>query len=48
MKIAAFFKLQGNTYPTVAEALAAARKNADVDDMIFIGGSTFIVAEAIP
>jgi len=48
MKIAAFFKLQGNTYPTVAEALAAARKNADADDMIFVGGSTFIVAEAIP
>ncbi len=47
-KIAAFFKLQGNTYPSVAEALAAARKNADVDDMIFVGGSTFIVAEAIP
>ena len=48
MKIAAFFKLKGNTYPSVAEALAAARKNAEADDMIFIGGSTFIVAEAIP
>ena len=48
MKIAAFFDLQGKTYPTVAEALAAARKNAGADDMIFIGGSTFIVAEAIP
>ena len=47
-KIAAFFKLQGSTYPSVAFALAAARKNADPDDMIFIGGSTFIVAEAIP
>ena len=48
MKIAAFFKLQGNTYPTVAEALVAARQNEDTDDMIFVGGSTFIVAEAIP
>jgi len=48
MKIAAFFKLQGNTYPSVGEALAAARKNAGADDMIFVGGSTFIVAEAIP
>jgi len=48
MKIATFFKLQGNTYPSVALALAAARQNADPDDMIFIGGSTFIVAEAIP
>jgi len=48
MKIAAFFELRGNTYHSVAEALAAARKNAGADDMIFIGGSTFIVAEAIP
>jgi dihydrofolate synthase/folylpolyglutamate synthase len=47
-KMAAFFKLKGNTYPTVAEALATARKNALPDDLIFIGGSTFIVAEAIP
>jgi len=47
-KIAAFFKLQGSTYTSVALALAAARKNADPDDMIFVGGSTFIVAEAIP
>ncbi len=48
MKMAAFFNLQGASYPTVAEALATARKNADPDDLIFIGGSTFIVAEAIP
>jgi dihydrofolate synthase / folylpolyglutamate synthase len=48
MKIAAYFDLQGNTYPTVAEAMTAARHDADVDDLIFVGGSTFIVAEAIP
>lgn len=48
MKMAAYFKLKGNTYPTVAEALAAARLKALPDDLIFIGGSTFIVAEAIP
>jgi len=47
MKMAGFFKLAGKTYPTVAEALAAARKNALPEDLIFIGGSTFIVAEAI-
>jgi len=47
MKIAAFFNLKGSSYPSVAEALTTARKNADVDDLIFIGGSTFIVAEAI-
>jgi len=48
MKMAAYFQLQGITYPSVYEALSAARKNADPEDMIFIGGSTFVVAEAIP
>ena len=47
MKIAAFFNLSGASYPTVAIAVAAARQNADPKDLIFIGGSTFIVAEAI-
>ena len=48
MKMAAFFNLQGSSFPTVPEALAAARQNADKDDLIFIGGSTFVVAEVIP
>ena len=48
MKMAAYFQLQGIAYPSVSEALSAARKNADPEDMIFIGGSTFVVAEAIP
>ena len=39
--------LQGDTYQTVAEAYAAARTNAAPDDMIYIGGSTFVVAEVI-
>lgn len=39
--------LQGNNYPTVAKALEAARANAGADDMIYIGGSTFVVAEVI-
>lgn len=39
--------LRGNTYPTVAEAYAAARHVATPDDMIYIGGSTFVVAEVI-
>ena len=39
--------LQGNSYPTVAKALEAARANAGADDMIYIGGSTFVVAEVI-
>lgn len=39
--------LQGNCYPTVAEAYEAARKAAAPQDMIYIGGSTFVVAEVI-
>lgn len=39
--------LQGASYPTVSEAYAAARRNAVPQDMIYIGGSTFVVAEVI-
>lgn len=39
--------LSGNCYPTVGEAYAAARSQASPDDMIYIGGSTFVVAEVI-
>lgn len=42
---AAFFGLQGEIVPNVNEALAFARKNAAADDLIFVGGSTFVVAE---
>ena len=38
----------GNAYNTVAEAVEAAIKNADKDDLVFIGGSNFVVGEAIP
>ena len=48
MKMAAFFSLHGKSFPSVAEAIGSAKLNADKDDLIFIGGSTFIVAEAIP
>jgi len=41
------FGLAGNSYPDVNNALKAARDAADESDMIFIGGSTFIVAEVI-
>lgn len=41
------FGLKGIAYPSVKEALQAARNNAKADDLIFIGGSTFVVAEAI-
>jgi dihydrofolate synthase/folylpolyglutamate synthase len=41
------FGLKGNTFPTVREALQAARDNSSNNDMIFIGGSTFVVAEVL-
>lgn len=44
---AANFKLNGSAYSSVEEAVNAAKKNAGNNDMIFIGGSTFVVAEAI-
>ena len=42
---AAKFKLMGNCYKSVNEAILAAKKNAGKEDLIFIGGSTFVVAE---
>ncbi len=44
---AAIYGLQGETAPTVAEAVARARELAAPEDMIFIGGSTYVVAEAL-
>ena len=46
--LAATYGLQGSTYSTVEEAINAAKDQADIDDVIFIGGSSFIVAEALP
>ncbi len=39
--------IHGQVYDTVAEALVAAELSATEDDTIFIGGSTFIVADAL-
>ena len=39
--------LRGNTYSSVNVALSAARKNANAKDLIFVGGSTFVVAEVL-
>jgi dihydrofolate synthase/folylpolyglutamate synthase len=44
---AAKFKLAGNTFSSVKSALKAAKKQAGNHDLIFIGGSTFVVAEII-
>lgn len=39
--------LRGTPYPSVSKALEAARRNAKPDDLIFVGGSTFVVAEIV-
>ena len=44
---AAKFGLNGAFYPTVQAAFHEAKKNAGNNDLIFIGGSTFVVAEII-
>jgi len=41
------YGLKGNSYHTVAEALDEANSNASENDLIYIGGSTFVVAEVI-
>ena len=41
------YGLKGESYADVRTALDCARKNAKPSDMIFIGGSTFVVAEVI-
>ncbi len=41
------FNLVGEIYPSVKAALEAAKKNAHTGDLIFVGGSTFVVAEVI-
>jgi dihydrofolate synthase/folylpolyglutamate synthase len=41
------FGLQGDSYDTVKQALQAAENNASSGDLIFVGGSTFVVAEVV-
>ncbi len=45
--LAAAQGLKGQSYSTVAQAKAAAIEAAAADDLIFIGGSNFVVAEAL-
>ena len=44
---ASAYGLEGRSYPSVFAALSDARLNAGSSDMIFVGGSTFIVAEVV-
>ena len=46
-EVAASLALDFEVVPTVAEAVAAAQKQLTDQDMLFIGGSTFVVAEAL-
>jgi dihydrofolate synthase / folylpolyglutamate synthase len=48
MEQASKFGLSGKTYPTVAAAFKAALNNAQSNDLVFVGGSTFVVAEVLP
>jgi len=41
------YGLDGETFPSVRDAVRAARRHAQQADLVFIGGSTFIVAEAL-
>ena len=41
------YGLKGNKYNTVELALKAAKENANKNDFIFIGGSSFVVADAL-
>ena len=44
-EVARNYDLKGDAFPTVAEAFTNAQKNASDKDLIFVGGSTFAVAE---
>ncbi|TXK74032.1 folylpolyglutamate synthase/dihydrofolate synthase family protein [Mesonia sp. HuA40] len=41
------FGLKGEVFTSVEEAFAAARKQSSFSDIIYVGGSTFVVAEII-
>ena len=45
--MASKYALHGETYMSVPSALEAAKKTAEPNDLIFIGGSTFTVAEIL-
>ena len=45
--VATSLSLDFEVAPTIAEALAKAQSQLSAEDMLFIGGSTFVVAEAL-
>jgi dihydrofolate synthase / folylpolyglutamate synthase len=46
-ELASGLGLKGNTYSSVTEAVKTAQSKAKEGELVFIGGSTFVVAEAI-
>ena len=44
---AAKHQLKGRIFPSVREALKCAKINSNPKDLIFVGGSTFVVAEVV-
>ena len=46
-RIAEEFGLKGECYPSVKEAYTTATAAASSDDTIFVGGSTFVVADLL-
>ncbi len=44
---ASIYGLEGDCYPSVIEAFNSACKNAGDKDLVYIGGSTFVVAEIL-
>ncbi len=44
---AASYQLKGRAYPSVKRALAAAKRRAAESDLIYVGGSIFVVAEVL-
>jgi dihydrofolate synthase / folylpolyglutamate synthase len=46
-KQAKVYELHGNTFPSIQEAIEKAIKEAVREDFIFIGGSNFVVSEAL-
>ena len=47
MADASKYGLNGRSYSTVMEAFNAAKEIADISDLIFVGGSTFVVSEVL-
>jgi dihydrofolate synthase/folylpolyglutamate synthase len=47
MKVCSEYDLVGISYSSVKEAYIDAEKNVSTNDLIFIGGSTFVVAEVL-